>query len=64
MIVRKCAHMSGIADRKQTINHKNNLSMVQKYNALTGHLTTIYRETKPVKQQQLSLMKLIDRIHI
>ena len=45
-------------------NRKHNLPLVQQCKALAIHRTTIYRESKPVKQRQLDLMKLIDRIHM
>ena len=45
-------------------NRKHNLPLVQQCKALAIHRTTIYREPKPVKQRQLDLMKLIDRIHM
>ena len=46
------------------INRKSHLPLVQQCKALKGHRMTIYRERKPVKQDQLDLMKLIDNIHI
>ena len=46
------------------INRKHDLALVQQCKALKGHRTTIYREPKPVKQRQLDLMNLIDRIHM
>ena len=45
-------------------NRQHNLPLVQQCKALAIHRTTIYRESKPVKQRQLDLMKLIDRIHM
>ena len=45
-------------------NRKHNLPLVQQYTALAIHRTTIYRESNPVKQRQLDLKKLIDRIHM
>ena len=45
-------------------NRKHNLPLLQQCKALAIHRTTIYRESKPVKQRQLDLMKLIDRIHM
>ncbi len=59
---RKCAHQSGIAERKKMINRKHDLQLVQQCKALKVHHTTIYREPKPVSQDQLDLMKLIDSI--
>jgi putative transposase len=44
------------------INRKHDLALVQQCKALKLHRTTIYREAKPVNQDQLDLMKLIDRI--
>ena len=46
------------------IDRKSNLPLVQQCKALKGHRTTIYREPKPVNQDQLDLMKLIDSIHL
>ena len=46
------------------INRKHDLALVQQCKALAIHRTTIYRESKPVNQRQLDLMKLIDRIHM
>ncbi len=46
------------------INRKHDLPLVQQCNALMIHRMTIYREPKPVNQDQLDLMKLIDRIHM
>jgi putative transposase len=45
-------------------NRKHNLPLVQQCKALVIHRSMIYRESKPVKQRQLDLMKLIDRIHM
>jgi putative transposase len=45
-------------------NRKHQLLLMQQCKALAIHRTTIYRESKPVKQRQLDLMKLIDRIHM
>ena len=45
-------------------NRQHHLQLVQQCKALAIHRTTIYREPKPVKQRQLDLMKLIDRIHM
>ena len=45
-------------------NHKHNLPLVHQFNLFVNHRTKIYREAKPVKQQQLDFMKLIDRIHM
>jgi putative transposase len=46
------------------INRKHDLPLVQQCKALKVHRTTIYREPKPVKQEQLDLMKVIDTIHL
>ena len=46
------------------INRKHNLPLVQPCKALKVHRTTIYREPKPINQDQLDLMKLIDTIHL
>jgi putative transposase len=46
------------------INRKHDLPLVQQRKALKVHRTTIYREPKPVSQDQLDLMKLIDTIHL
>ena len=46
------------------INRKHDLPLVQQCKALKIHRTTIYREPKPVNQDQLDLMKLIDTIHL
>ncbi len=46
------------------IIRKHNLPLVQQCRALKIHRTTIYREPKPVNQDQLELIKLIDSIHI
>ena len=46
------------------INRKHDLSLVQQCKALKLHRTTIYREPKPVSQDQLDLMKVIDSIHL
>ena len=45
-------------------NRKSNIPLLQQCKALKGHHTTICREPKPVNQDQLDLMKLIDSIHI
>ena len=44
------------------INRKHDLALLQQCKALKVHRTTIYREPKPVNQDQLDLMKLIDII--
>ena len=46
------------------IIRKHNLPLVQQCRALKIHRTTIYREPKPVNQDQLDLMKLIDTIQL
>ena len=46
------------------INRKHDLPILRQCKALKVHRTTIYREPKPVNQDQLDLMKLIDSIHI
>jgi putative transposase len=46
------------------INRKHDLPILRQCKALKVHRTTIYREPKPVKQDQLDLMKLIDNIHL
>ena len=46
------------------ISRKHELPLVQQCKAFKGHRTTIYRKPKPVNQDQLDLMKLIDSIHI
>ncbi len=46
------------------INRKDDLSLVQQYKALKVHRMTTYREPKPVSQDQLDIMKLIDNIHL
>ena len=46
------------------INRKHDLPLVQQGKALKFHCTATYREFKPVNQDQLDLMKFIDRIHL
>jgi putative transposase len=46
------------------INRKHDLPILRQCKALKVHRTTIYREPKPVKQEQLDLMKVIDTIHL
>jgi len=46
------------------INRKHDLPILRQCKALKVHRTTIYREPKPVSQDQLDLMKLIDNIHL
>ena len=46
------------------INRKHDPPLVQQCKALKVHRMTIYREPKPVNQDQLDLMKLIDTIHL
>ena len=46
------------------INRKHDLPILRQCKALKVHRTTIYREPKPVNQEQLDLMKVIDTIHL
>jgi putative transposase len=46
------------------INRKHDLSILRQCIALRVHRTTIYREPKPVKLENLDLIKVIDTIHL
>ena len=46
------------------IIRKHNLPLVQQCRALNGHRTTIYREPKALSQVELTLMKVIDSLHM
>ena len=45
-------------------NRKHNLPLVQQCKALKAHRTTINREPKPLSQAELTLMKVIESIHM
>ena len=57
---RQWADQSGIAERKKMINRKHDLPLIQQCKALKIHRTTIYREPKPINEDQLDVMTLID----
>jgi putative transposase len=46
------------------INRKHCLPILRQCKALKVHRTTICREPKPVKQEKLDLMKVIDKVHL
>ncbi len=43
---------------------KHNLPLLQQCKALKSHRTTIYREPKALSQEELTLMKDIDTLHM
>ena len=64
MFFKRCAHQSGIAERKEMIDRNHTLPIKRQAELLSIGRSTVYYRPRPVSDADLQVMRRIDQIHL